>query len=139
MSFLVKIINKELDFGTEFNYGRWKDFLKANEGKWLRIDKPKVVRTLSQNSFYHIYLDMISRETGNDADDLHEFFKGKLLPRKLVTIKGRKTAHSYDKITSTTKLTKLEMSEYMDRISALTGIPIPDVALWKQENGFLPS
>lgn len=139
MAFLVKITNKELDFGTSFNVGRWHDFLKENEGKWLRIDKPKVVRTLSQNSFYWIYLEMISRETGNDPEDLHDFFKGKLLPRKVVVIKGRKTAHNYEKMSSTTKLTKLEMGDYMDRIAVLTGITIPDVALWKEENGYLPS
>lgn len=139
MTFLIQIKNGKLDFGSDFNSARWHDFLKNNESKWIRIEKPKVVRTLSQNSTYWLYLDMISRETGNEATDLHEFFKQKLLPRKLVVIKGRKTAHQYEKVQSTTELSKLEFGEYIDRIGALTGIPLPDIDLWKAENGYLPS
>ena len=128
-TFLVKIKEGELDFGSEFNQARWREFLKENEDKWIRIEKPKENRTLSQNNYYWLYLEVISRETGNEAEELHEFFKQKFLPRKMVIIQGKKTAHEVMIIKSTTKLSKVEFGDYLDKICSLVEIPLPDPIL----------
>ena len=126
MNFLVKIIDGKLSFGSEHNEARWQQFLQDNEGKTVKITKETPQRTLSQNAFYFHFLEVIARETGNEVESLHQFFKEKLLPREFKTIVGKKTAHEIQIIKSTTKLTKLEMGEYMDKISAMTEVAIPD-------------
>ena len=100
------------------------DFLLENEGKecYANIGKIKGVRSLPQNSFYWLYLEIISKETGNNVDDLHRLFKGLFLPKKTVVFKGKEYLMSG----STTELSKGDMSMYMDRICAETSIPIPD-------------
>jgi len=121
MIFYGKIL--DLAFRPD-NQKSWLDFLEQNDKKKVIIevldDKPK--RTLDQNAFMWMYLGVIEKETGNLADDLHELFKRKFLPpipKKILGIEFRKPA-------STTDLTKQEMSEYLDKISAFTEIPIPE-------------
>lgn len=107
------------------------DFLLAHEGEELyaKLDKFKNVRSLSQNALYHAYLEIISNETGNEVDSLHKLFKGLLLPKKEITLKGK----TYILSGSTTELTKAEMIEYMDKICAMTEVPIPDPKLMSIE------
>lgn len=135
MTFLVKIVNGELDFGSEYNLARFHDFAKQNEGKYLRLEKPELKRSQQQNRFYWFYLGIISRETGNDEEELHEFFRAKFLPKKFAVIKGKTNAHEVQIRMSTTKLTKAEFGEYLDKISSLTEIPIPVPTLLE---GYLP-
>ena len=106
------------------NRSELHNFLLDNDGKdcYAKMDKVKGVRSLDQNSLYWLYLDVIAKETGNTVDDLHRLFKGLFLPKKEVTFKGKK----YMMSGSTTKLTKAEMGEYLDKICAETNIPIPD-------------
>ena len=139
MTFLVKITKGELDFCSPHNLARWKDFKKVNEGKYLRIEKPKKVRSLKQNAAYWLYLEMIERETGNEAQDLHAFFSSKFLPNKMVKIHGKNNEFDFERKTSTTELTKIEFGEYMDKISAYTQIAIPDTKAWLLENGYIPN
>jgi hypothetical protein len=61
-------------------------------------------------------------ETGDNADDLHEFFKRKLLPPVFKTIRGEEIKLP----ASTTDLSKSDFAEYLDRICALTNVPLPD-------------
>lgn len=115
-------ISKDLKFQPDNNRA-WLDFLEQNNGKKLilEIERLKSKRTLDQNSFYWLYLGVIERETGNNATDLHEFLKRKLLPpvpKKILGVEFKIPA-------STTTLTKTEFGEYLDRICALTNIPIP--------------
>src|SRR5690348_17251346 len=67
---------------------RFEEFMNANDGKTLVISLDKPTRSQSQNAFYWVYLDLIARETGDNADDLHEFFKRKLLPPRFVKVRG---------------------------------------------------
>lgn len=103
-----------------------RSYLADNAGKMAFIDIPKQKRTLSQNRYYWLYLNVIEIETGNNSDDLNEFFKRKLLPPKFVIIKGKTQAHELKIPKSTTELDKIEMGEFLDKISALTGVPLPD-------------
>lgn len=88
----------------------------------LKEFRPPSKRSNSQNSFYWLYLEVIARETGDDASDLHEFFKRKLLPPKFIKVRCEEVKIP----ASTTELGKADFAEYMEKICALTGVPIPD-------------
>lgn len=93
------------------------------DGTKLVVDVLKKRRSQSQNSYYWVYLGVIEQETGNNADDLHELFKRTLLPPKFVTAMGKE----FKIPRSTTELNRAEFGEYMDKICALTNIPLPDI------------
>lgn len=118
--------NGVLDFGSPYNTARWKDFCKINQGKYISLELPKPKRSIQQNSYYWLYLGVIERETGNDAEELHELFKVKFLPARSIVIKGKTHEHEVVVPRSTTSLSKVEFGEYMDKISAFTEIPLPN-------------
>lgn len=106
-------------------------FLFVNNGRWCDIIARVPRRSIKQNSFYWLYLTIISRETGNEVEDLHGLFKRQFLPivSGMVRFKkkdGTVMQHSYKKLKSTTELSKSEFTEYMDKICAMTEVPIPD-------------
>lgn len=98
------------------------DYLAVNEGRTLIITPEKKGRSQSQNAYYWVYLAVIAAETGENADGLHEFFKAKLLPPTFLKVRDEEV-----RVTpSTTELSKQEFGEYLDKIVALTEIPLPD-------------
>ena len=111
---------------TDWQKASFADYCKTHPHTKFHLTPIENKRTLSQNSFYWVYLSVISRETGNEPDDLHEYFKQKLLPRKIVKIKGKKGEYEFEKIKSTTELSKSEFGEYMEKICAITSVPIPN-------------
>lgn len=129
ITFVATALNGKLSFGSEYNEIRLRQFLLDNEGKQLWLTKPQTQRSKLQNNFYWAYLGIIEQETGNNSNDLHEFFKLKLLPPKEITIRGKEKNHILTTTRSTTELTKAEFTDYLDKICALTGVPIPDPTL----------
>lgn len=119
--FLAKIVNGKIDFKSH-NALRFLDWVKNNEGKTIRISTPDSKRSTSQNAYMWLYLGVISQETGDDANSLHEYFKRTLLPPKFIKVMGKEIKIPQ----STTELSKSDMSEYLDRICNLTGVPLPD-------------
>ena len=91
----------------------------------VEIKRHQKKRSLNQNSLYWKWLGIISNDTGEDADDLHKYFKSKFLQPVLVDVAGD-TEKIYR---STTKLSTLDMSEYMDKINSFAvsqlGIILP--------------
>ena len=84
--------------------------------KWVVVVKPFVKkRTNPQLSLYWKWLGIIANETGNDKDDLHDYFKVKFLSPELVSIFGMEQMRY-----TTSGLPAKEMSEYMDRVLAFT-------------------
>ena len=128
--FRAHIAGGHLDFGSDFNLARFREWAKQHEGAWLKIEHEVPKRSRSQNSFYWVYLGVIERETGQDANDLHEYFKRALLPPVFKTIMGKEVKLP----ASTTELSKVAMGEYLEKICALTGVPLPD----PQAAGYLP-
>lgn len=126
---LIKAKDGGLDLGSEFNKAKLKEHLKEHEGKTYRLEYVQPKRSLSQNNYYWMYLGVIARETGDHEKALHEFFKQEFLPKKTIAILGK--ARTITK--STTSLTKLEMGEYLDKICAMSGVPLPD----PQEAGYI--
>lgn len=74
-------------------------------------------RTLSQNALMWKWLNevvaQIADDTGNGADDVHEFFKRKFLTPKIIEIGGEVSERW-----STKDLDTKSMSEYMEKIYA---------------------
>ncbi|MBS4082942.1 MAG: hypothetical protein KGZ73_05275 [Rhizobiales bacterium] len=122
--FHAKIEKGEVVFPSMKASIAWKGWKETHDGVSIVISEDKPSRSRSQNSFYWTYLEVIARDTGDNADDLHEFFKRKLLAPVFKTIRGEEVKLPR----STTDLDKLEFTEYLDKIAALTGIPIPDPA-----------
>ena len=111
---------------TEWQKADFHDYCLRNPKAKFHLEPLENKRTTSQNNFYWVYLSIIARETGNDAEDLHEYFKQNLLPRKVGKIKGRKGEYEFEKLTSTTDLNKHDFGEYLEKICVLTEVPIPN-------------
>ena len=120
----------KMSWETVYNHERFLADLRQNEGRAYRIEPLISTRSMSQNSLYHLFLDVICRETGNDHNNLHEYLKRELLPPKFIKVKIGKELNAKEierKIpASTIDLTKLQFVDYMDKISALVGVQIPD-------------
>lgn len=109
-----------------------KDKLKYNQ--WISsligdveiiVRKKKKIRSIKQNKYYWgVVLDLISKHTGEDVEDLHNHFSYKYLSSsgKSGKLHSRK---------STTQLSTVEFGEYIDKIIAWAWeflnleIPIP--------------
>ena len=85
------------------------------------IKKPSKDRSLGQNSYYWLYLSIIAKDTGDNENNLHEYFKRALLPPKYIKVLKKEIKIP----SSTTNLSTTEFSEYITKIEALTGIPSP--------------
>lgn len=81
----------------------------------VTIQRHRKRRSLSQNALMWKWLGEVvahvREHTGMDADDIHEFFKAKFLPPRLIELAGEAVEYR-----TTTTLTTAEMSEYMDAI-----------------------
>jgi len=99
-----------------------------NTGKSVKLVIEDKKRTLPQNSLYWAYLHIISRETGNDIEDLHYSFRFSFLEPQLVEVTDFNTSKRtmVAELRSTTTLSKQEFTDYLERICAETGIPIPN-------------
>ena len=60
---------------------------------------------------------------------MHEFFKKRFLPKRTAIIKGKNNDHEVEIYQSTTQLSKSDFGDYLDKISSLTGVQIPDPSL----------
>jgi arginine deiminase len=130
-TFIFRAKEGKMTWETPYNHDRFLQNLRENEGKPYRIEPLISTRSMSQNSLYWLYLEVIQRETGNQATELHEYFKRELLPPKFikVKIKGKEIERKIP--ASTTELKKNEFIDYLDKISALCGVAIPDTESWK--------
>lgn len=103
--------------------------------KWqVTVEPYRKKRSLSQNSLMWAWINEVAghvrEHTGMEADDVHEFFKQKFLPARVIELAGETVEHR-----TTTKLTTAEMSEYMDAIYRFCTselgllLPLPEEAL----------
>lgn len=118
--FRAQIVNGNLKFGPR-NKEKFLEWMAGQEGKFVTIELDTPLRSNQQNRYYWLYLGIIENETGENADDLHEFFKRKLLPPEWKTIRGEEIRLPR----STSGLNKNDFTEYLDKICALTGVPLP--------------
>lgn len=81
----------------------------------IEITKYKKRRSLQQSRLMWLWLNIISDETGNSADDLHEVLKLKFLGSEVITAFGT----TFERPKSTTTLTTIQFTDYLDRIESL--------------------
>jgi len=101
------------------------EHIQSLEGVWdIEITKHKKSRSVSQNRLMWMWLNIISNDTGNDPDDLHELLKMKFLGTEKKVFMGSEI----ERPKSTTKLSTLEFTNYLDKIETLAtsiGIVLP--------------
>lgn len=114
-----------------YNIERFKQLCAENEGRWVNIEVEQSKRSLSQNNYYWLYLGVIEQETGQNANDVHEWAKRRFLPPRFIKVQGQELKIP----ASTTDLDKATFTAYLDKIASETGVPLPDPIT----AGFLPS
>ena len=126
-SFAIKIIQTEKGLMAKISAEKYyrhflNTYAKAGQDGVIKIELKKPKRSVSQNNFYWVYLDLISLSSGHSTDELHIWAKGKFLGKGITEVFGDKIR----KVDSTTDLSRNEFAEYMARIELATEIPIPD-------------
>ena len=105
------------------------DLTAAWRIEWKRFRRQ---RTLSQNALLHKWFGIIADETGNDSDDMKEFYRKKYLPEVPKEIGGEEVLIPQ----STKKLNTAEMSAFMAKVEAHAGAFF-NVRLPQPEEGHL--
>ena len=82
------------------------------QDKRVTIVITKEKRTLDQNKLYWLWLSCIAKETGNDKDDLHEYFIYKYLNPELVQVFEKMI---YKRLSTSTLDTK-QFTKYLNKI-----------------------
>mgnify|MGYP003394733796 CR=1 FL=1 len=101
-----------------------KTYCKLGDDISMEVVNKRPKRTESQNSFYHVYLDLISLSSGHTMQELKQWVKDTILSKGITEVFGTKI-----RVTdSSAELNISEFAEMMERIKELTGIPIPDPA-----------
>lgn len=103
-------------------------YMQKHEGQYTRLTfaQPTKGRSNPQNRYYWgVVVEMIASETGHTTEEIHEYLKGLLLPRRFLTV--GKTEVQLTK--STTTLSTQDMEEYLERARAFAatelGLSIP--------------
>jgi hypothetical protein len=117
MKFYCRKTEGKFTFDKEF-----KNYVGKIPNGLYCIEFDEIKRTTQQNRYYWLYLRIISQETGDNEQDLHEYFKRKLLPPRFVSVLGKEIKLP----ASTTRLNKKDFGDYIDRIQQLTDIPAPE-------------
>jgi hypothetical protein len=81
----------------------------------IEITKYKKDRTASQNKLMWMWLGIISNDTGESPENLHNIFKLRFLGTEKIQSMG----YSIEIPKSTTKLTTQEFTDYLDKIEGL--------------------
>lgn len=110
------------------------DSLNSDKNYTVDVTLRKERRTLPSNKLYWLWLACISNETGQDKDDLHDFFKQKFIGFQTKSFYGEKLYST----PSTASLDSKQFSVYLDRICAFAGaelgitLPHPEDLIWDQ-------
>jgi hypothetical protein len=99
----------------------------------VEVIEKKATRTISQNSLYWLWLTCIEFETGNDRNDLHDYFKMHFLTPESITVFGESQERR-----TTTGLNTIQFKYYLDKIQVFANteltisLPDPDDRQWEQ-------
>ena len=107
--------------------------LDIAKGFTVEITQRRRVRTVSQNRLERLWLACIADETGNDSNELHEYFKQKFLEVKEVQIFGE-----WNAIYSTRDLNTVQFKNFLDKIQIFAStelaisLPVPEDKRWDE-------
>lgn len=120
-----EIKHEFLDENTKQFYKGLKRLIPVGDIYWVNLTDKKPKRTLAQNNFYWLYLNQLERETGDEAEVMHEYYKKTFLLSREAEYKGK----IVEIPPSTASLTIKQFMEYIRNIEVDTGIPAPDPRL----------
>ena len=107
---MKRLIKNELD--RELAIGQLKRLDLTQERSFLfSCEEQKKNRTVPQNKLYRLWLTCISQETGNEVDDLHDYFKEKYTEPTSVVVFGIQ-----HKRYTTTNLNTIQFTNYLEKI-----------------------
>lgn len=113
-----------IDFGSPALASGFQDWKRANEGKRVLIKLDNYERSVGQNALYWKYLEIVERDTGQLADDVHEWAKRKFLTPRFIKVNNEEI-----RIPGSTKLLDtVEFTDYLDKIASEIGVPLPDTS-----------
>jgi hypothetical protein len=121
--FPAKIENKRIEI---FNKRAWSNYLERYDNKevLITVEEKTNPRSLSQNAYYWALLRIISSDTGINEDEIHSALKMKFLRCNYT-----RDMFKLETVRSTTSLSTLEFSEYIDKIKQFSqdffGIILP--------------
>lgn len=119
----LKVVNGAIEY-------RNVDYVALNLEKFegcdgvLHIKRKWNKRSLSQNKYFWLCLEVIAEYTGHTSEELHVIYKGLFCPKKEISVGKKK----YMIPKGTSELTKSEFVELMMNISAeasLIGLTLP--------------
>lgn len=117
-------IRNETERNAVIAYLQALDILKVKFT--ITISKIRDKRSLDQNRLYWLWIACICQETGNDKDDVHEYFKGYFLGYSEKNLFGGTVRHTV----STTSLDTKQFTDYLEKIkiwaSREFGIMLPE-------------
>lgn len=106
----------QIDFSKTSEKQKLFNVLKGlkQERYILTIEKHRDRRTIDQNRYYWVCLGIVASETGNDTDDMHDYFKAKYLDKREVIFKS--TGEVSEITGSTSSLDKVMFFKYVESI-----------------------
>lgn len=123
-TFHIQIDNGKIVFKSDYQkelLTKW--IAQFPDGKYLlEIESQKENRSSEQNRYYWFYLGVISEETGYTTEELHEYYKGKFLTKKILKMFGQDVRIKG----STSNQTKGQFCDYLANIMVDSGVPLPD-------------
>jgi len=103
----------------------------------VEVTEKRIKRTISQNSLYWLWLTCIEFETGEDRNELHEYFKRKWLEPKDIIIKNDRFQYY-----STRSLNTIQFKYYLDHLQIFAStelaikLPDPEDKYWEEFYSF---
>lgn len=105
--------------------------IDLKDGYYFELSKRRKVRTVSQNRLERLWLACIADETGNDSNELHDYFKEKWIEPKEINMFGEKKL-----VYSTRNLNTIQFKNFLDKIQIFAqtelsiALPIPTDKNW---------
>lgn len=99
-----------------------KTYTKPGDYVSMELIARKPKRSESQNSFYHVYLSLVSLSSGHTLDELKLWVVQEILSKGVTEVFG----DTVNITESSADLNTSEFCEMMNQIEEKTGIPIPD-------------
>ena len=88
----------------------------------VKCTNKKQKRTDAQNRYMHLYFTLIASSSGHTPRQIKLWAKGMHLSQGITEVFGHKVRDVKD----THQLKMLEMAEFLERVEADTGVPLPD-------------
>lgn len=103
----------------QIDRGELRKVLGQWEGKTVRVTvkRDRGTRTDKQNRYLWFAYHLIEKETGQDADDIHEVAKARFLPKSVAICDGNgEVRGEYVIGGSTTKLSTVEFADFVAKL-----------------------